>query len=368
MHVFGAMDRGGAEIRTLEVMRAIPADRVQMEFCTLSGRRGSMATDIEAMGGRVHPCVLDRAFPRAFVRLLQERRPGVVHSHVHFASGAILALAALAGVPVRICHFRTTADGADSSLRRRTYRRAMQLLLDQVATDIVGVSAGVLDEAWPRWRGDARCRVLHTGVDPARFASADPAGVRAELGVPATAPMVVQVGRFEHPKNQPWAVEVMAALASLSPAHLVFVGRGGTPLEREARALARLHGLSSRVHFAGERLDTASILGAADASLLTSSREGLPGVVLESLAAGTPVVAPDLPGVREIAAVMPGIRIRALDRPASDWAQALRDALADAPSSEQRRERRRSFSATGFTTAASAAGHLALWEGGGAPR
>ena len=55
---------------------------------------------------------------------------------------------------------------------------------------------------------------------------------------------------------------------------------------------------SSRLLLVGERWDLPEWLCSADLLLVTSMREGLPGVVLEAVAAGTPVVASDLPGVR----------------------------------------------------------------------
>ena len=89
--------------------------------------------------------------------------------------------------------------------------------------------------------------------------------------------------------------------------HFLLVGDGD--LQGPMQAQARRWGLAHNVHFAGLRHDVPRLLQAADAFVLSSRREGLPGVVLEALAAGLPVVATDLPGVREIAAHTGLIRI-----------------------------------------------------------
>src|SRR6201999_941082 len=68
----------------------------------------------------------------------------------------------------------------------------------------------------------------------------------------------------------------------------------------EARA-SRLGG-GTRVRFLGAipHAELKEIYGAADASILASSREGWANVLLESMACGTPVIASDIPGTREV--------------------------------------------------------------------
>jgi glycosyltransferase involved in cell wall biosynthesis len=64
-------------------------------------------------------------------------------------------------------------------------------------------------------------------------------------------------------------------------------------------ALARDLGIDERVRFAGDVDDVAGLLGASDVSVLSSPAEGCPNAVLESMAAGLPVVGTDVPGVRD---------------------------------------------------------------------
>lgn len=77
---------------------------------------------------------------------------------------------------------------------------------------------------------------------------------------------------------------------------------GDGPERRRLEALARDLGLADRVHFVGrvahERLG--DYYSAADVVTLASEQEGWPNVLLESMACGTPVVATDIPGPREI--------------------------------------------------------------------
>ncbi len=357
LHVFGTMHRGGAELRTVEIMRRTDPALVVQEFATLSGNPGTLDDEIRQLGGAVHPCRLDAGFAPRFMRLIRERRIDVVHSHVFLTSGMMLALALAVGVPQRIAHFRSTSDGQPSTVRRRAYRAGMRRLLDATATDLVGVSAASLVAGWsPGWQHDRRCQVIYNGVDPARFADAvDDGGVRAELAVPAGAPLLVQVGRFDPPKNHRFTATLLPLLPH---AHVVFVGRGGTALEAEAQRQLAASGCRARAHFVGERTDVGRWLVAADASILPSVVEGLPGVVLESLACGTPVLAADLPGVREVADRVEGVTVVPTTSPGA-WADALRSMPSPTPAARARL--RAGLAASPFTIDAAVAGHVALW-------
>jgi teichuronic acid biosynthesis glycosyltransferase TuaC len=93
---------------------------------------------------------------------------------------------------------------------------------------------------------------------------------------------------------------VIRALAGIPDATLLVVGDG--PLRHELRRLAAAVGVADRTHFLGQ-LDQERLIvhyNAADATILASAREGLPNVVLESLACGTPVIASSVGGIPEV--------------------------------------------------------------------
>ena len=331
LHVFGRMNRGGAELRTLDVMRHIDRGRYEFEFCCTSGLEGELDGEIARLGGVVHYTAIDRRFAGRFRKLLRERRFDVVHSHVHYFSGYILRLAAREGVPGRIAHFRSTSDGHANSLRRVLQRLLMRHWLDRFATRILGVSRASLQCAWgDAWERDPRCTVVYNGIDAGAFAApADPAGVRREFGIPAGSPLCVHVGRMDAAKNHARLLRIFEhVLGVRSDCYLILAGGGDSAVEEKVRADAASLGISSQVIFAGTRGDVPRLLGAADLMIFPSSREGLPGAVLEAAAAGAPVLASDLPGIVEIAERLAQVRCLSLSQPDDVWAAAAIDMIA----------------------------------------
>jgi glycosyltransferase involved in cell wall biosynthesis len=108
-------------------------------------------------------------------------------------------------------------------------------------------------------------------------------------------------------------------------AHLYLAGQG--PLKLQLQTLAQDLGVSAQVHFVGpvSQSDLPAWYQAADATVLTSRSEGLPNVLRESLACGTPIVSTDVGSVREIAEPTSSILVQ-VDDPSST-ANAMRDIL-----------------------------------------
>lgn len=123
------------------------------------------------------------------------------------------------------------------------------------------------------------------------------AELRALLGIPAQARLIVCVGKFLPRKRQRDLVEAMRQLPS--HAHALFIGSGEQ--EQSCRDLAAALGVSDRCHFAGFRppLEAWEMLGACDVFCLPSAAETWGLVVNEALASGLPVVVTEEVGCAE---------------------------------------------------------------------
>ena len=113
----------------------------------------------------------------------------------------------------------------------------------------------------------------------------------------------------------------------------------------------------------GVRDDVPQLLKMSDVLLLPSIHEGLPGVVLEACATGTPVLASDLPGVREIASRLPLVRYLPLTAADEEWADAALDLSSEAPLPRPSAASIDAFRASVFHIDRAVEAHRELWDG-----
>jgi glycosyltransferase involved in cell wall biosynthesis len=327
LYILGRLHLGGAEMRSLQLFEAVkkrhPALRIVVyvtcgEEDALDAR--FRAAGVEVVHGRPGLAGLPH-----FWRICRARRPALLHTNVGSTSGFFALAAFTAGVRERICHFRVTDEG-----RRGAYARlkgaAGKALIRLFATRIVGVCASARLYARAPER---KWRTLYNGISCDEAETEIGARPRRRQGGIGR---VIVLGRISPEKNALRPVAILERIV-LRPegrkVRLSFVGAG--PAAETARLEARLAASPAREAIALLPASHAPLphLRAADVLLLTSLWEGLPGAVLEALSVGTPVVASDLPGIREIAAAVEGVTLVPLAAGDDFWADAVLAALAD---------------------------------------
>jgi glycosyltransferase involved in cell wall biosynthesis len=223
-----------------------------------------------------------RTFPtwrRTLRSLGLELNPDVVFAHS--VTAVAVAAMALPRVP-RVVMLHGIPDESErlAAYVLRASRARALAVSDQTADGI------------KRYRGAPDIEVVRSGVDLAALEGA--AGRQLELE-PA-APRFLFVGRFWHQKATDVLIDAFARVVEVLPeAGLVCAGEGP---ELEARKLqAASLGVDDRVHFVGPVPNVADYIRASDLFVLASRWEGLPLVLLESLALGLPAVATRVDGV-----------------------------------------------------------------------
>lgn len=335
LHVVGGMDRGGVETWLMHVLRRLDRQQVRMDFLVHTETPRAFDEEIVARGARLLRCPLPAPLWRYATSLRSVlRRTGpfdVVHSHVHHFSGCVLAVARLAGVPVRVAHSHSDRRAAEegAGLRRSAYLAATQRALLHVMTAGLACSRDAARDLYGLgWSKDPRIQVLHYGIDLEPFRQVvDRAEVRAELGL-GPGRVFGHVGRFVEAKDHALLIDIFDVLARADAgAQLLLVGDG--PLRPTIEARVRHLGLSSRIVFAGVRPDVPRVLQAMDAFIFPSRFEGLGLAAVEAQAAGLPVLMST--AVPEEAVVVPHlVRRHERSQPPSEWARAALE-LASRP-------------------------------------
>jgi glycosyltransferase involved in cell wall biosynthesis len=345
LYLIDSLAPGGAERSLVDMAPHLTAAGINLAVAVLHDRSG-LAGELEHH--RIPVDVVGRESRVSWLigvaSLLRQRRPDLVHTTL-FESDLVGRMAAtFSRIPV-VSSLANTSYGPEhfdeSALSTLKLRGAW--IADATSARLVrrfhAVSQSVADTSIARLHLPAtRVDVIPRGRDVARLGRPSARRrreVRAGLGLPSDVSVVLTVARQEPQKGLDVLVKAFPTVVDRNP-HVLLLVAG-----REGRATANLVRLQTDlrveqyIRFLGERGDIADLLCAADAFVLPSRREGLPGAILEAMAMSAPVVASDLPTVRE---VVPDNRFAMLVRPENpiELGKAIASVLADRAGATQR--------------------------------
>ena len=314
-------ETGGAQSHVADLLRAL---RGQADVTLLAGGDGPLFDLARDLGiPAIRLATMDNALSpikalgalRELMCALRQAAPDILHTHSAKASALGRIAARLLGIPV-VYTVHGFAFKPAAPWKQRTVARMAEWLLAPLTSHVICVAKA--EQAMAR---SLPIRADRISVIPNGIADVAP---RAQPADPVR--RVVTVMRLAPPKRADVLIEAFAA-AQLPDCELVIAGDGPqrASLEQLAGQLA-----PGRVRFAGSINDIPALLASAQLFLLASDHEGLPISVLEAMRAGLPVIASDLPGIREqlgdgrCGVLVPGNDPRAI-------ADALRELAADAP-------------------------------------
>lgn len=199
----------------------------------------------------------------------------------------------------RLARIERIVSGIRVAEKRARWHLWMDWLTNWMVDLNVCVSQSVADFSWQTgWLRPAKLRVIPNGVDYELFANAEAADLTS-LGIRRDTRVIASVGRLDAQKGHRFLIEAFPSVLQEHPeARLLIVGEG--PLDAELRRVTQDLGVGDTVHLVGWRADVPAILRASNCFVLPSLWEGMANVVLEAMAAGVPVVATDVEGVREL--------------------------------------------------------------------
>jgi glycosyltransferase involved in cell wall biosynthesis len=238
---------------------------------------------------------------RTIVRVMAEHRPDCILSYWAHPDGAVAArYARTAGIPSAVI-----VGGSDVLvLTRSAGRRRRSVIRALSANDaIIAVGRQLADTVEALGIPASKVHVVYQGVDEALFSPGSATEARRRLGIPEEGKVLISVGSLIPVKGIDVLLQAMSRMTTRHrDVRLFLVGDGAGRGDLE-KLTARL-GLESVVRFVGkvEQAGLPDWYRAADLTVLASRSEGVPNVLRESLACGTPFVATRVGGVGEIAA------------------------------------------------------------------
>ncbi|MGI9305370.1 MAG: glycosyltransferase [Gammaproteobacteria bacterium] len=251
---------------------------------------------IPKVGMTLAPTFMATAMKTAFRKLIHSGYDfDLIDAHYLYPDGVAAAmLGEWLGKPVVI-----TARGTDVNLiARHRWPRKMILQAARQCSGIVTVSCALKDALVKLGVPAPSVTVLRNGVDLNFFRP--PQDVHSlRRGLEVSDPTLMTVGNLFENKGHHIAIE---ALTQLCGVRLIVVGEGDMRYRLEQ--LACTMGVRDRVKFTGllTQEELVRYYGAVDAVVVASATEGMPNVLLEAIACGTPVIATRTGGIPEILA------------------------------------------------------------------
>jgi len=291
LHTESSLGWGGQENRTLNEMLGLrELGHTALLACRSGAKLGARAREA---GFEVFETPMRSAIDLPAVlrlrRFMRECGADVVNTH----SGRDTQLAGMAARSlVRRPRIVRTRHLALPITSRFTY----SVLPDHVVTVSTHVASYLAKAGVPT----ARITAVPTGIELSRYASAPGSGsLRAELGLPADAPLVGTVAILRRKKGHAELLEAIPAVLERFPAaHFVFAG-DGPQRENLERRIAEL-GLGERVHLLGLRRDVVNVLASLDLFVLPTHQEALGTAFVEAGAMELAAVGSAVDGVPEI--------------------------------------------------------------------
>jgi glycosyltransferase involved in cell wall biosynthesis len=287
-----SLETGGTEKQFVTISRAIDAAEFSVELGCLK-RKGAFLDQVNGIaefspGGSMF-WLKSQGARIKLARYLRRKQIAIAHSFDFYTNLMLIPAARLAGIPVVIGSHRQLGDLL-TPLQFRA-QNAMLSWCDKVVCNSQA-AAGALRRAGLNQR---KLEIIPNGLPEESFTATQPA-IEREAGVQR----IGFVSRMNDAgKNHELFLRVAAKLAPRFPS-LQFVLAGDGPQRQHLEQVAHSLGVGRSILFLGDRRDIPAVLASFDVSVLPSRSESLSNVIIESMAAGLPVVAADAGGNCEL--------------------------------------------------------------------
>jgi glycosyltransferase involved in cell wall biosynthesis len=237
------------------------------------------------------------SFARLFL-FFRKESPDIVHTNLHYSDIFGIAAAFLAGVKGRVIQVHSIGE---------KYRHQLGFLKRFVLSKVTAVSAvsSAAAEAfrreYPSFSG--AISVVPNGIDICEFRRrvAESKCRKSDFGIPENVFTVLTAANFKWQKGYEHLVEAVALLDKTS---FRFLAAGHGPEHDKIKKMIAEKNIGDKIILLGARTDVPELMNIADAFLLPSVVEPFGICVIEAFAAGVPVIATAVDGIKETASHM----------------------------------------------------------------
>jgi glycosyltransferase involved in cell wall biosynthesis len=313
--VINGLGAGGAERSLAEMLPLFEQAGVEPTIACLEQRGEGVQRiaqeqgfDVRYLGARGW-----RSRIRRLRALLEEVGPDLMHTTIFEADVIGRIAARRTGVPVVTSLVNTPYEPIrlrDPNVR--PWRLAAVKTIDgwtarRLTTHFHAITHAVKETAVRDLRIEPdRITVVERGRDPSRLGEPSTerrTRARQRLELRARDVVLVTLGRQEFQKGQWHLLDAMVSLVAAYPDIRLLVGGRRGNASPKLEQVMRSSSLNGEVRFLGHRDDAPEVLAAADVFVFPSLYEGLGGSLIEAMALGLPIVASDLPAIREVVEV-----------------------------------------------------------------
>jgi glycosyltransferase involved in cell wall biosynthesis len=288
---------GGTERQVANLALGIDSSRFDLHLACLR-HSGELLAELETLRVPRSEFRIGRLYsPKTIwqgIRLAHYVRRNLIQIVHSYANVFTVPVARMAGASIVVASIRNTVDLLTPMQRR--LQKLVCRLADCILVNADAIRENLIEQGYDR----SKIVVIRNGITMEKFREARRGAViREELGFPASARLVGVFSRLNRMKGIEYFLDAARVVAERFP-DVCFLVVGDGAIKGELEEQARRLGLAQRIVFTGFRSDVPDLLMEAAISVLPSLSEGTSNTLLESMAAGIPVVATRVGGNPEV--------------------------------------------------------------------
>lgn len=322
LHYIYGLNIGGAESFLYNMIKSMPKNKYQFDFCIQSGRNENekLITLIEDNNGKIYhiPAYNKNPFQnkKGFEGLIAEIKPDIVHFHMN---------ALINTAPLKVCEKLNVRYLVHSHNTKSNGGKLAQILHKANSMKLSGKSFGRVAcgrDAGKYFYNINEFVVIQNGIilDDYGYSIEKRQIIRSELKIDADTRVIGHVGRFVPAKNHEFILSTFKELRLKIPnSKLILIGDGDLKDEIQKKVMEL--GISDAVIFTGNISNVPDLLSVFDVFLFPSYFEGLPFTLVEAQAAGLSILTST--NVTKDVDVTGLVKYMDLSKTAKEWADEL---------------------------------------------